>query len=122
LDDTRGKIVLTMSEQEHPSQAKKPPGKTARSVASKLASLEAEARWQDRAACKGMDPTLFFGPEYAETVKEKRDREDAAKAVCNTCPVKQECLEYALDAREAYGIWGGMTELERKALLRRRAS
>lgn len=104
---------------EHPS---KKATKTTKTVASKLASLEVEARWQDLAACKGMDPTLFFGPEHPETVKEKRDREEAAKAVCNTCPVKQECLEYALEAREAYGIWGGMTELERKALLRRRAS
>lgn len=106
--------------EEHPSKRTKI--KTAKTVASKLASLEAEVRWQDRASCKGMDPTLFFGPEYAETVKEKRDREDAAKAVCAECPVRNECLEYALDAREAYGIWGGRTELERKALLRRRAS
>lgn len=105
--------------QEHPSKKQ---NKTTRAVANKLASLEYEARWQDLAACKGMDPTLFFGPEHAETVKEKRDREETAKAVCVRCPVKQECLEYALEAREAYGIWGGMTELERKALLRRRAS
>lgn len=103
---------------EHPSKKTK----TERTVASKLASLEAEARWQDRAECKGMDPILFFGPEHAETVREKRDREDAAKAVCARCPVQKECLEYALEAREAYGIWGGMTEVERKALLRRRAS
>lgn len=106
--------------EEHPSKRTK--SKTAKTVASNLASLEAEARWQDLAACKGMDPTLFFGPEYAETVKEKRDREDAAKEVCAGCPVRTECLEYALQAREAYGIWGAMTELERKALLRRRAS
>ena len=113
-----------MAEDQHPSRGRtgRSGGKTARTVADKLASLETDARWQDRAACKGMDPTIFFGPEYAETVKEKRDREDAAKAVCMTCPVREECLEYALDTREAYGIWGGMTELERKALLRRRAS
>ena len=112
-----------MTEEQHPTKSRTSGGgKTAKAVASKLASLEADVRWQDKAACKGMDPTLFFGPEYAETVKEKRDREDAAKEVCNTCPVREECLEYALDAREAYGIWGGMTELERKALLRRRAS
>jgi WhiB family redox-sensing transcriptional regulator len=102
--------------QEHPST------KTAKTIAAKLASLEVEARWQDLAACKGMDPTLFFGPEHAESVKEKRDREDAAKAICAGCSVQAECLEYALEQREPYGIWGGMTELERKALLRRRAS
>ncbi|MEX0789820.1 MAG: WhiB family transcriptional regulator [Actinomycetota bacterium] len=103
---------------EHPSNKTK----TAKALASKLASLEAEARWQDRAACKGMDPTIFFGPEHTEVVKEKRDREEAAKAVCRTCPVHQECLEHALESKEAYGIWGGLTELERKALLRRRAT
>lgn len=108
-----------MTTEEHPSRRST---KTSKSVASKLASLDQEARWQDIAACKGMDPTIFFGPESAETVKEKRDREDAAKAICNTCSVKKECLEYALGSREAYGIWGGLTELERKTLLRKRAS
>ena len=108
-----------MSADEHPS---KKTTKTTKAVASKLASLEADARWQDFAACKGRDPFEFFGPENAETVKEKKEREDDAKAICSTCEVKQECLDYALEAREAYGIWGGLTELERKALLRRRAS
>ena len=110
--------MMAMANEQHPSKK----SKTAKTVASKLASLEADARWQDKAACKGMDPIIFFGPEHAETVKEKRDREDQAKAVCEICPVKKDCLEYALDAREPYGIWGGLTELERKALLRRRAS
>lgn len=109
-----------MPDEQHPT--KKARKKTAETVASKLASLEAEARWQDRAACKGMDPVVFFGPEHAETVKEKRDREDSAKAVCARCPVRAECLEYALEAKEPYGIWGGITEVERKALLRKRAS
>ncbi len=108
-----------MSTQDHPSKKQ---NKTEKTVASKLASLEAEARWQDIAACKGMDPLIFFGPEHAETVKEKHEREEAAKEVCNICPVRAECLEYALASKEAYGIWGGYTELERKALLRRRAS
>jgi WhiB family transcriptional regulator, redox-sensing transcriptional regulator len=110
--------MTTLKNDEHPTNKTK----TTKALASKLASLEAEARWQDRAACKGMDPTIFFGPEHTEVVKEKRDREEAAKAVCRTCPVNQECLEHALDSKEAYGIWGGLTELERKALLRRRAT
>lgn len=105
-----------MSE-EHPSRSK-----TEKAIASKLASLDSDAQWQDKASCKGMDPVLFFGPEYAETVKEKRDREEAAKAVCVTCQVKKDCLEYALDAKEPYGIWGALNETERKALLRKRAS
>jgi WhiB family redox-sensing transcriptional regulator len=108
-----------VTEEQHPT---KKSTKTSQAVAEKLASLEADVRWQDKSACKGMDPTIFFGPEHAESVKEKKDREDAAKEVCVTCPVSKDCLEYALEAREAYGIWGGLTELERKALLRRRAS
>lgn len=104
--------------EKHPTNK----SKTEKAIAEKLASLESDARWQDKAACKGMDPVLFFGPEYAETVKEKRDREEAAKAVCGTCPVNKECLEHALEAKEPYGIWGGLTETERKSLLRKRAS
>ena len=114
----RSRKRAALRNDDHPTKKTK----TNKALASKLASLEAEARWQDRAACKGMDPTLFFGPEHTEAVKEKRDREEAAKAVCRTCPVQQECLEHALETREAYGIWGGLTELERKALLRRRAT
>jgi WhiB family transcriptional regulator, redox-sensing transcriptional regulator len=110
--------MTQLKNDDHPSKKTK----TTKALASKLASLEAEARWQDRAACKGMDPTIFFGPEHTEVVKEKRDREEVAKAVCRTCPVNQECLEHALESKEAYGIWGGLTELERKALLRRRAT
>ena len=73
----------------------------------------------DGAACKGADLDLFFGP-FAEFVSSRQQREAKATAICAGCPVKAECLEYALDAREVYGVWGGMTEDERRALLRRR--
>ena len=73
------------------------------------------------AGCAG---TLEPDEWYPIAAKPARARVEAARAlaVCAACPVRAECLEYALDAREAYGIWGGMTELERRALLRRRAS
>ena len=71
------------------------------------------------AACKGADPELFFGP-FAEFVSSRQQREAKATAICAGCPVRAECLEYALDAREAYGVWGGTTEDERRPLLRRR--
>jgi hypothetical protein len=71
------------------------------------------------AACKGADTDLFFGPD-AEFVTARRQREAKAKAICAGCPVRAGCLEYALDTREAYGIWGGLTEDERRALLRQR--
>ena len=52
---------------------------------------------------------------------EKELRESRAKAICATCAVRKPCLEYALRIREPHGIWGGLNELERKALLSRRA-
>ncbi|MDP8957852.1 MAG: WhiB family transcriptional regulator [Actinomycetota bacterium] len=69
--------------------------------------------WVFRAACRGMDPTMFF-PGADEEGEE-------ALAVCRACSVQEECLEYALQARERYGIWGGATERQRRRMLRRTA-
>jgi WhiB family transcriptional regulator, redox-sensing transcriptional regulator len=71
------------------------------------------------AACKGADTDLFFGPD-AEFVSARQQREAEAKAICARCPVRDACLAYALDTREAYGIWGGLNEDERRTILRRR--
>jgi hypothetical protein len=73
------------------------------------------------AACKGENPDLFFGPS-AEFVTARQQREAQAKAICAGCPVRAECLEFALDTREAYGVWGGLNEDERRAILRRQRS
>ncbi|WP_329128225.1 WhiB family transcriptional regulator [Streptomyces sp. NBC_01465] len=67
--------------------------------------------WREKAACRGTDAEQLF----ADSVQQKR-----AKALCNGCPVRVECLTEALDARVEFGVWGGMTERERRALLRRR--
>ncbi|MFK0143257.1 WhiB family transcriptional regulator [Streptomyces murinus] len=67
--------------------------------------------WEERAACRTADPDELFVEGVAQ---------NSAKALCNGCPVRTECLAHALDAREEFGIWGGMTERERRALLRRR--
>ena len=72
-----------------------------------------ERRWQEQANCLGVDPDLFF-PERGASTKE-------AKAVCGGCEVKTECLEYALRHGEKFGIWGGMSERERRRLRRQRA-
>ena len=74
--------------------------------------------WRDRAACLSYPAILFFGMDDVETPAERRAREDQAKLVCSTCGVRDECLDYALTMREPYGIWGGLTEIERKARLR----
>jgi WhiB family redox-sensing transcriptional regulator len=59
---------------------------------------------------------LFFPPSQAERKEDKDAREERAKAICRTCPVREPCLEYALRIREAHGIWGGLNEIERKSL------
>lgn len=69
--------------------------------------------WQSRANCMGVDPDLFF-PERGASTKE-------AKEVCRGCVVREECLEYALANGEKFGIWGGMSERERRRIRRQRA-
>ena len=81
-----------------------------------LIELEVDStdrRWQERANCLGVDPDLFF-PERGASTKE-------AKSVCGGCEVKMECLEYALRHGEKFGIWGGMSERERRRIRRQRA-
>ncbi|MFC0081494.1 WhiB family transcriptional regulator [Aciditerrimonas ferrireducens] len=68
--------------------------------------------WQHRANCMGVDPDLFF-PERGASTRE-------AKAVCRGCVVREECLEYALANGEKFGIWGGLSERERRRLRRQR--
>ncbi len=66
--------------------------------------------WQDRALCAQTDPEAFF-PEKGGSTRE-------AKRVCRGCEVKAECLDYALENDERFGIWGGMSERERRRLKR----
>ena len=75
--------------------------------------------WQYDGACRDVDPETFFSPD-AERGPRRRAREAAAKALCAVCPVVQECLEHALQVREPYGVWGGLTINERDNLLQHR--
>ena len=68
--------------------------------------------WKQEANCLGIDPDLFF-PERGVSSAQ-------AKSVCRGCVVKEECLEYALQNGEKFGIWGGMSERERRVLRRER--
>ncbi|AXL92467.1 WhiB family transcriptional regulator [Streptomyces sp. CB09001] len=75
--------------------------------------------WREHAACRTEDPDLFFpigttGPAALQT--------EQAKAVCRTCPVREQCLRWALDTGQTIGVWGGTSELERRALKRREAA
>jgi len=76
-----------------------------------------EDEWQDRAACRGPFATTFYPPTQTEGREDKLVRERRAKAICAECSVRKPCLDFALTVREPYGIWGGLTELERRALL-----
>ncbi|MFN8077289.1 MAG: WhiB family transcriptional regulator [Kineosporiaceae bacterium] len=69
------------------------------------------AAWAGRALCAQADATLFFGD--ASTWQR-------ARRICHDCPVRLPCLAEALDARIDHGVWGGLTERERRALLRAR--
>jgi WhiB family transcriptional regulator, redox-sensing transcriptional regulator len=77
--------------------------------------LVTRGQWRSVAACRSADPDLFFpisasGPAVEQAVK--------AKAICATCPVRRECLAFALRTGQVHGIWGGTTEDER-AVVRR---
>ena len=72
-----------------------------------------EGSWQVRAACRGRTSVLFF-PPARELAEQRLRREAAAKRICSHCPVGRDCLEYALRMREAFGIWGGLNEDERR--------
>ncbi|MFF8283759.1 WhiB family transcriptional regulator [Streptomyces albus] len=77
--------------------------------------------WQLLAACRGVDSSLFFHPE-GERGAARSAREASAKEVCMRCPVRAECAAHALQVREPYGVWGGLTEDEREELLGRARS
>ena len=82
-----------------------------------MSSQRVSEAWQEKAACKGPQSAVFFPPSYVERKDQKEAREERAKAICASCPVRQPCLDYALEIREPHGIWGGLNELERKQLL-----
>lgn len=67
--------------------------------------------WQNSAACKGADADAFFADDATIVA--------AAKAICRACPVTAECLAYALDNNERFGVWGGRSTNERNAMRRR---
>ena len=68
--------------------------------------------WRQSAACRGVDPDVFYPVSDEDAA--------AAKSICAQCNVRQACLEYALVSRERDGVWGGATERERRRLLRQR--
>lgn len=72
-----------------------------------------ERPWAAYAACREADPELFFSGDEEATA--------AAIRICRGCPVSDECLDWALEMRVRYGVWGGATERERRRMVRRSA-
>jgi WhiB family redox-sensing transcriptional regulator len=79
-----------------------------------VASLPQPPAWTEQALCAQIDLEAFF-PEKGGSTR-------AAKRICAECPVKTPCLRYALDHAERFGIWGGVTERERRRMLKDQAS
>lgn len=84
--------------------------------------VRGDVSWRVLAACRGDNAVHFFAPSHNECKPEKDAREGKARALCRVCPVLDDCLEYALAVHEPHGIWGGLNELERRRLLRRRSA
>ena len=85
---------------------------TAELTAAMIALANDDYTWKSAGSCVGADPDLFF-PERGESVKE-------AKAICEGCEIREECLEFALTNGEKFGIWGGLSERERRVIRRNR--
>jgi WhiB family redox-sensing transcriptional regulator len=66
--------------------------------------------WAKKAACKGYDPDIFY--------PEKGCGSAAAKEICRSCVVRDECLEYAVETNQLFGIWGGLNERQRRNIRR----
>lgn len=82
----------------------------------------ADRSWQGKGLCRGNHAYLFFPPSTVERKEDRERREHKAKAICGVCPVTSECMEFAIEIREPYGIWGGLTETERRQVASRRAA
>jgi WhiB family redox-sensing transcriptional regulator len=68
--------------------------------------------WRQRAACRGVDPDIFYPVSEEEAAE--------AKSICRQCTAMEACLEFALANRERDGVWGGATERERRRMVRQR--
>lgn len=77
-----------------------------------MTNIRSDTDWRDEAACRGVDTNTFFPVTDEEA--------GAAKEICASCPVRETCLEFALATRQDDGVWGGLTETERRRLRRRR--
>ena len=88
-------------------------------LASSLALANADYTWRNQAICRDTDPDLFFP---IGTTGQALVQIDRAKEVCDVCPVKADCLDYALETNQDSGIWGGLDEEQRRNIRRQAAA
>lgn len=79
--------------------------------------IESTGDWRHRAACLDEDPELFF--PVGSTTRWDQMQTEQAKSVCTGCDVRERCLQWALESKQDYGVWGGLSEGERRDLKRR---
>ena len=95
-------------------------------LTARVPAVLAEPSWRGDAECRKASAAAqavhFFAPSHFERKDEKDFREGQARALCRACPVLEVCREYSLAVQEPHGIWGGLNELERRRLLRKRAA
>ena len=84
--------------------------------------MRSDESWKLAARCRDEDPVLWFPRDDDERHYDSQVRAYTmtAKAICGQCPVRAQCLRYAIDVDERYGIWGGMTERERMRITGKR--
>ena len=102
---------LLDDDEDFSSDARTPPSGLVLPLFAGMGDDEGVLAWQEHALCAQTDPEAFF-PEKGGSTRE-------AKRVCTGCEVRAECLEYALANDERFGIWGGLSERERRKLRRR---
>jgi WhiB family redox-sensing transcriptional regulator len=86
------------------------------SVAQTVPAASLGTSWELLAACRASESASFVAPLAGESKGQRRKRESTAKRICAACPVRRECLDYAMRVHEPFGIWGGLTEAERRQL------
>lgn len=82
-----------------------------------VSAQQSPVAWQAKAACRGPQSAVFFPPPQFERKADRLERERRAKAICAECAVRSECLQYSIEINEPHGIWGGLNEHERRALV-----
>ena len=73
---------------------------------------DSDTAWMNAGNCRSISPSVFFPSDGVGV--------EVARQICQTCPVKQQCLEYAIHHRIDHGVWGGASERERRRIARRR--